>query len=244
MTLRLSLRNVCKTFDSLEAVRDMTLSIEPGEIFALIGPNGSGKTTTVKMIAGLYAPTSGAIEIEGKSIRTSPQEAKRAFGYIPDEPFVYERMSGREFLHLVGVLYDMPKGARDARIAELVPIFPHVPIDDFVDHYSRGNKQKLSILAALLHEPKLLLVDEPIVGLDPESIVRVKSLFSDFASRGGTVFVCTHTLSFAESIADRVGILENGALKETGTLEQLREKLATKKRATLEDVYMAATAAS
>ncbi len=220
------------------AVRDLSLEIASGEIYGLIGPNGSGKTTTVKMITGLYRPSAGGIFIDGIDLARAPEAAKRQIGYIPDEPFVYEKMSGREFLHLVGELYGVPRSVRNQKIEELLCLYPIGEIlDQYVDTYSRGTKQKVAIMASLLHTPRLLIVDEPIVGLDPESAIRTRDLLKRFAAEGGAVLVCTHTLGFAELICHRVGLLGNGRLIRDGSLGALRE-LAGLPEASLEMLYL------
>lgn len=235
----LELSHVSKKFPRIVAVNDVSLDVPAGSVYALIGPNGSGKTTTVKMITGLYRPTSGTIVVDGVDAHLSPESAKARIGYIPDEPFMYERMTGREFLHMVGVLYGMHEQERKAAIDRLLPVFPlDQVIDEFVGQYSRGNKQKISILAALMHRPKLLVVDEPIVGLDPESALMVQQLLRDFTKKGGAVFLCTHTLSFAEKEAQRIGVLHNGRIIREGTMTTLR-KATNLPEGTLEDIYIA-----
>jgi ABC-2 type transport system ATP-binding protein len=205
------------------AVRELTLTVAPGEIYGLIGPNGSGKTTTVKMLTGLYRPTAGRIVVDGIDLAAAPERAKGALGYMPDEPFVYEKLSGREFLHLMGELYGVDRAERAARIERLLGLFPlSGVVDSAVEHYSRGNKQKLAILAALLHQPRVLVADEPIVGLDPESALTTRGIFTSFAEQGGAVLVCTHTLGFAEAVCHRVGLLAAGVLVQEGDLAALR----------------------
>jgi ABC-2 type transport system ATP-binding protein len=240
----LRLESVTKRFGSLTAVRDLSLAVAPGEVYGLIGPNGSGKTTTVKMLTGLYRPTAGRIVIDGTDLAAEPERAKRALGYLPDEPFVYEKLSGREFLHLMGELYGVPRPERGVRIERLLALFPlSAVIDTLVENYSRGNKQKLTILAALLHQPRVLVADEPIVGLDPESAIRTREIFASFAGSGGTVLVCTHTLGFAETVSRRVGLLWNGVLVQEGDLPTLR-KAAGLPDASLEALYLHFTAAA
>lgn len=234
----LSIKNLTKKFAEVTAVDGLSLEIESGKIYALIGPNGSGKTTTVKVVAGLYRPNSGRIEVDGFDSTVESEKTKSLIGYIPDEPFVYEKMTGREFLHFVGTLFGMERKKKESEIEKLLDIFPLRPvIDGFVDNYSRGNKQKLSIIAALLHGPKVLLVDEPIVGLDPESAITAKKTFLDFAHLGGSILVCTHTLSFAESIANKIGLLKEGKLIKEGSLLELKNS-AGKPEATLEELYL------
>ena len=234
----LTIQNLTKKFGEITAVNNLNIEVKEGEIYALIGPNGSGKTTTVKVATGLYNPTEGDVLIGGASIAREPEKAKAQIGYIPDEPFVYERMTGREFLHFVGAIFGMSAAMREEKIKKLLPLFPIEPvIDEFVENYSRGNKQKVSIIAALLHEPKVLIIDEPIVGLDPESAAKAKEIVFDFAKKGGTVFVCTHTLSFVEAVADRIGLLKEGKLIKEGSLNELRQ-IAGKQQAGLEELYL------
>lgn len=220
----LRLDRLSKQFLGRLALDDLSLTVAPGEIYGLIGPNGSGKTTTVKLATGLYRPTSGRVLVEGIDLHREPEHAKRRIGYVPDEPFVYERMSGREFLHLIGELWGVSAAERVARIDELAAVYRIGDLlDDHADNYSRGNRQKLAIIAAFLHAPRVLVIDEPIVGLDPESAVRTRELLLSFARRGGAVLVCTHTLSFAEVVCDRVGLLRDGRLVVEGDLPTLRQ---------------------
>lgn len=236
--LALRLHRLTKRFGPLVAVDDLSIEVRAGEIYGLIGPNGSGKTTTVKMLAGLYRPTGGRIEIAGVDLGREPERAKRALGYVPDEPFVYDKLSGREFLHLVGELYGIPRTERGARIERLLGLFPVTEvIDGYMERYSRGNKQKLVILASLLHEPRVLVIDEPIVGLDPESAIKTRGLLAAFARAGGAVFLSTHTLAFAESVCHRVGLLKAGRLVQEGDLETLR-RAAASPGASLEALYL------
>lgn len=234
----LTLNGVSKDFGDVRAVDDLSISIDAGKIFSLIGPNGSGKTTTLKMIAGLYTPTSGTILVDGIDAQEKPTKVKRLVGYIPDDPVAYDRLTGREFLEFVGELYDIERGERDARINGLLAEYG---IGDLADGYfgkfSRGTKQKISTVAALLHEPSLLLIDEPMVGLDPRSIVVTERLLRDYAAKGGTVFLSTHTLGIAEGLCDSFGILRKGKLVIRGSLAELREK-AGMKRGSLEAVFL------
>lgn len=238
----LHINNLTKKFGGVTAVENLTLEINAGEIFACIGPNGSGKTTTVKMVAGLYLPNEGEIFIGGINLTQNPEDAKRLNGYIPDEPFIYEKMSGLEFLGFVGALYGMTHADVVAQSDKYLPLFSGLEevIDGFVENYSRGNKQKLAVVAAFLHKPKLLLIDEPMVGLDPQSALVVKKLLKEFAQNGGAVFLCTHTLPVAQELAHRIGILEKGRPIALGTLEELREKIE-KPLVSLEEVYLELT---
>jgi ABC-2 type transport system ATP-binding protein len=239
----LRLEHLTKTFGKKVAVDDVTFSIAAGEIFSLIGPNSSGKTTIIKTIAGLLHANSGTLEVAHTDAFLRPLEAKAMIGYIPDEPTVWSGMTGEEFLHFVGALYRMNEGARKAKINDLLPIFHLEDIaHDYFENYSRGNKQKFSILAALLHDPKLLLIDEPIVGLDPESAETAKRLFMKFAKEGGAVLLATHTLSVAEAISGRIGVLKNGKLCAVGTLQELCAEAHIAPDAHLNNVYTSLTA--
>ena len=207
--LPLELKSVTKKFGDTTAVSRLSLQLKPGEIFGLIGPNGSGKTTTMKMICGLYRATRGTIRIAGFDIIESPTKAKWHVGYVPDDPVAYNRLSGREFLAFVGELYDMDRSVRDERIEMLLGKYNLSSLaDGYFGKYSRGTKQKISLIAAMLHEPVVLLIDEPVVGLDPESIKITEELLRDYAKNGGAILISTHTLSVAEAICTRFGILK------------------------------------
>jgi ABC-2 type transport system ATP-binding protein len=226
--LAIKTENLSKKFDQLVAVSRVNLNIQPGEIYALIGPNGAGKTTLIKIIVGLLSADTGCASIFGHDINKESEEAKKFFGYISDNPTAYDYLTGREFLVLTGSLRMMEKQKIIKCINELVHLFP---ISDVIDQpmseYSRGNKQKVAFLAALLAEPKLIIIDEPIVGLDPDSIKIFGKTLKNFAKKGGTVFFATHILSFAQLYADRVGIMAKGRIqleKNIGKEEKL-EKL-------------------
>ena len=234
----LRLDHLTKHFADRGAVDDLCLAIAPGEIYGLIGPNGSGKTTTVKLTTGLYRPTGGRVLVAGIDLQQEPSQAKRLMGYVPDEPFAYERMSGREFLHLVGELWGVAAKARERAIGELGERFQvGDTLDAWVETYSRGNRQKLSLIAALLHAPRLLVIDEPIVGLDPESALRTRQLLQDYAARGVATLLCTHTLAFAQAVCHRVGLLRQGRLVAEGDLGALRVRAGAGPEASLEDLY-------
>ena len=245
----IEIKNVTKKFGPLTAVNKLSLSIPQGTIFGFIGPNGAGKTTTIKMLVGLMKPSQGEIFIDDKDVRLNPEYTKKQLGYVPDDPFVYEKMTGWEYLSFVGEIFGINKKERDERIEKLSKIYPLKKIlDGYMDSYSRGNKQKLVILAAFLHTPKALLVDEPVVGLDPESISITKKLFRNFAKEdGGTIFISTHTLSFAQDICDRIGIIKDGKLLIEGTIDELLKMAglsaetlveAEEKNKTLEELYL------
>jgi ABC-2 type transport system ATP-binding protein len=239
----LFIKDLSKQFGALKAVDDISLEVKDGEIFCIIGPNGAGKTTIIKTTVGLLAPDKGTITVDGKDVVLFPQATKSIIGYIPDDPSVWPGMTGEEFLHFVGTLFGVPEQERMDRVKKLLSIFELEGIEkNYFETYSRGNKQKFSILAALLHKPKLLLVDEPIVGLDPLSVRRVKDIFARLAKEEGvSIFIATHTLSFAQEIADQVGVMDHGRMIARGTVDELRAKAKLHNEATLEDIYLALT---
>jgi len=234
----LELKKTSKQFNRTQAVKEVDLKIEPGKIFSLIGPNGSGKTTIIKLVAGLLRPTSGRIIINGVDMGLEPVRAKSHVGYIPDEPTAWDAVTGEEFLHLVGALYGIPEKERTRQIPDLLDRFGLAGVEkDYFEDYSRGNKQKFTILAALLHSPKLLLIDEPIVGLDPVSAEKAENIFREFAGQGGSVLMVTHTLPVAERVSDRIGLLDQGRLAAAGSLDHLRSQAGLDKTAGLDRVY-------
>jgi ABC-type multidrug transport system ATPase subunit len=234
----LRVEGVTKKFGETTAVNNISLALESGEVYALIGPNGSGKTTLVKTIAGLLRPNQGKITVDGVDVVADPAGAKAALGYIPDEPAAWAGMTGEEFLHFVGAIWSVPEAARKERIKKLLATFHLAGIEKgYFEDYSRGNKQKFTIMAGLLHEPKLLLIDEPIVGLDPESAEIAKRQFREFANRGGAVLIVTHTLNVAQEIADVIGVLKNGTLVASASFAALKKKAKLGARASLGDVY-------
>lgn len=233
----IELINVHKNFNNVRAVDGLSLLVNQGEIYALIGPNGAGKTTTIKMITTLIEPTKGDVLVMGKNVVDYP-EIKSNIGYIPDEPFVYPYLTGREFLEFVGDVHGLNRKEVNERIEVLLKRYRiEDTVDGFFSDYSRGNKQKVAIIAALMHQPKILIVDEPIVGLDVESQRITKELFKEFAINGGAILLCTHTLTVAQSIADKVGILNKGKLVVEGNIKDLRHMIK-KKDADLETIYL------
>jgi len=206
----LEIKDLNKKFGDKKAVNNIDLTINEGEIYGLIGPNGAGKTTTIKMVTGLLLPDKGKIKINNEE---DVVESRKVMAYIPDEPFVYQYLTGREFLNYVGSIYGLEKRDINTKVSKLIiDLGIEEEIDDLFESYSRGTKQKLMIIAALMREPKLLIIDEPIVGLDVTSQKLVKKMFRDFADKGGSVLLCTHTLSVAEEIADKIGILKDGKI--------------------------------
>jgi ABC-2 type transport system ATP-binding protein len=239
----IQIRGLTKKYGDKTAVDNLSLDLPPGEVFAFLGPNGAGKTTTLKILAGLVRPTQGTAHIGGHDIVSDGLAARMLLSYVPDEPYLYEKLTGREFLRMVGDLYGMPRGRAADRIESLADRFELRDfIDDLCESYSHGMKQRVVIAAALLHEPKALVIDEPTVGLDPRSTRTLKDTLSDLAhTRGVTVMMSTHTLSIAEELADRIGILSLGRLVALGTLKELRQ-LQTHRGGTghqrLEDLFL------
>lgn len=223
------------------AVDQLSLEVKRGEILAFLGPNGAGKTTTIKTIVGLLLPTAGEVSVCGVSVAKSPQEASHKIGYVPDQPYLYEKLSGREFLQFTAEMYGLDPELADASIAEQIEAFE---LEEFVDRlaesYSHGMKQRVIFASALVHRPKVLVIDEPMVGLDPKSVRIVKTLLRRQASSGTSVFLSTHTLSVAEEIADRIGIIYRGNLRFLGTLEELRRQVS-QTQSTLEDLFLSLT---
>ena len=236
------IRNLCKRFGEKEAVKDLSLEVAAGEVFTFLGPNGAGKTTTIKILVGLLRPTAGTASVCGHDIIADPLRAKAVLSYVPDQPYLYEKLTGREFLTLVGDLYGMDARKIAARSEELIARFELAEfLDDLTENYSHGMKQRVVLAAALLHDPRVLVVDEPMVGLDPKSVRTVKSAFRQLADAGATVFLTTHTLSLAEQVADRIGIINGGSMVACGTLEELRAR--GRAGAALEDLFLAITGA-
>lgn len=235
----LKINSLVKKYADLTAVNSISLDLEQGSIFGFIGPNGAGKTTTIKCIAGLIAFDSGSIEIERKDIKRFPHETKAKMGYVPDTPFLYDKLTGKEFLFFVARIFGMQKSDIEKRINELASI---LEFSDYMDlkteEYSHGMKQRIVIASAFIHNPALVLIDEPMVGLDPKSARIVKDMFVDFRNKGGAIFVSTHTLSLAEEISDNIGIMNKGNLIYQGGIENLRERLQKKN---LEDLYLEIT---
>jgi len=235
----IEIRNLTRMFGSLKAVDNLSLTIGEGEFFCFLGPNGAGKTTTIKILTGLLRPTSGTIIIAGHDIRTEMVEAKRIIGYIPDHPYVYEKLSGREFMNFVAGMYNLDGSSLGEDIEELMRLFGILEYaDQLIEDYSHGMRQKLIFSSTFLHHPRLVIVDEPWVGLDPKSIRFVKDYLKQKTREGVSIFMSTHTLSIAEEIADHIGIIHRGKLIAHGTVADIKQT----HEANLEDVFLQLTA--
>jgi ABC-2 type transport system ATP-binding protein len=232
---------VTRTYGQKVAVNGLDLRVERGELFAFLGPNGAGKTTTIKMLVGLLRPTSGRIRVCGHDVVDETRQASRQLGYVPDEPYLYDKLSGREFLQFIVDMYGMEKSIGAERMRREIDNFRLADfIDDLTESYSHGMKQRLVFAAALLHDPQVLVLDEPMVGLDPRSARLVKDLLKAKSEQGVTVFMSTHTLGLAEEIASRIGIVDHGRMVCVGTLAELRATLASE-GTSLEQLFLEVT---
>ena len=234
-------RNLVKQYGDKVAVNNVSFDVFGGEVFGFLGPNGAGKTTTIKMIVGLLQPTSGSIKVAGYDIQTQSMLAKASAGYVPDTPNLYAKLTGSELLRFVGDLYSMDRGQVAHRIDELLRMFDLSAVgDETVDSYSHGMQQKASLAAALMHDPKVLVLDEPTVGLDPKSARLIKDILRQLADRGAAVMLSTHILEIAERMCDRIGIINTGQLIAVGTMDALRT-LDKTGQASLEDIFLGLT---
>lgn len=240
-TPMLQLEDVKKSYGGFHAVKGLSLSVKRGEIFGFLGPNGAGKTTTIRMVAGVLRPSSGRVVVGGDDLLASPEKAKSRVGYIPDRPYLYDKLSGGEFLRFVAGLWGREGDAVEQRADRLLELFHLTPWkDELIESYSHGMRQKILISSALIHQPELIVVDEPMVGLDPRSARLLKDLFRTFAGHGGTVFLSTHTLEVAEALCDRIAIINQGQIIAFGTMEELRAQ-SESGGADLEDIFLKVT---
>jgi len=237
----IKITGLTKRYGEQIAVDNLNLEINSGELFGFLGPNGAGKTTTIKMLTGVLKPTAGEIEIEGINIQKRPEDAKRLVGYVPDDPYLYDRLTAREHLRFVGGLYNLSADEINARSGILFDTFRmNGWVDRRCEEFSHGMRQKLVFSSAFLHQPRVLVVDEPMVGLDPQSTRLVKDMMRQYALQGNTVFVSTHVLSIAEELCDRIGIINKGKLIEVGTFDELKAK-AAKSDVNLETLFLELT---
>ena len=236
----IGIHGVTKDYGRKTAVNDLTLDIAQGELFAFLGPNGAGKTTTIKMIAGLLRPTRGEITVCGFDVQRDYIEAKRRMAYVPDQPYLYDKLSGFEFLEFIGEMYGLERDERRREIDRLSELFDmNGYLDLLTESYSHGMKQRVVLAGTLLHKPKVMVVDEPLVGLDPHTSRLVKNIFRDQARAGTTIFMSTHVISIAEDVADRVGIILEGRVAALGTVAELRRHANHDGK--LEDVFFKIT---
>jgi ABC-2 type transport system ATP-binding protein len=235
------LEELTKTYGKFVAVDSIDLHVPRGQLFGFLGPNGAGKTTTLRMIAGILRPTHGRIWLGGDDLIADPMTAKARLGFIPDRPFVYEKLTGAEFLRFVAGLYGDDGAAVERRVDELFELFElSVWKNELVESYSHGMRQKLIISSALIHRPECIVVDEPMVGLDPKGARLLKDIFRAFVEKGGTVLMSTHTLEVAQAMCDRIAIIQEGRIVARGTIDELRKQTAAGD-ASLEELFLRLT---
>jgi ABC-2 type transport system ATP-binding protein len=238
----IEISHLTKDFGRVKAVNELSLTVGKGEFFGFLGPNGAGKTTTIKILAGLLRPDSGSVRLGGYSLDRDSTAARRICAYIPDKPFIYEKLTGREFLRFIGHLWEMDGGRMERKIESVMDMFSMKEwLDDLIEGYSHGMKQKTVMAQALLHDPKIIIVDEPMVGLDPRSIKLVGEIFTDLARNGTTIFMSTHTLAHAEEMCDRIGIIHRGSLVAAGSIDELMTVAHARGRE-LEEIFFTLTA--
>ncbi len=237
----LRLEGLVKRYGNFTAVGGIDLSVLRGQIFGFLGPNGAGKTTTIRMVAGILKPTEGRIVVAGNDVEEAPLEAKARVGYIPDRPYLYEKLSGGEFLRFVAGLWGKNGDATEARADRLLELFQLTQWkDELIESYSHGMRQKLLISSALVHQPDLIVVDEPMVGLDPRSARLLKDLLREFVGQGGAVLLSTHTLEVAEALCDEIAIVQDGKIIARGTMDELRSQ-SDAGEADLEEIFLKVT---
>ncbi len=237
----ISIKNVSKSYakGTVKAVDDISLEVKEGEIFGFIGPNGAGKTTTIKMITGILKPDTGSIAIAGHDIQKEPVQAKQCIGFVPDAHELYDRLTGMEYLKFIADVYGVEEAKRKENIEKYAAMFNlEKALDELIKTYSHGMKQKVTLIGALLHEPTLWILDEPMTGLDPKASFALKEEMKRHCAKGNTVFFSTHVLEVAERVCDRIGIIDNGKLIAVGTIEELRHGT---KDATLENIFFKLT---
>jgi ABC-2 type transport system ATP-binding protein len=237
----IELRALTKLYGTFKAVDEIDLHVPKGQLFGFLGPNGAGKTTTLRMIAGILRPTSGTVRIGGIDIAADPIGAKAKLGFIPDRPFIYEKLTGAEFLRFVAGLYGQDGAKVEHRARELMALFDLEEWgDELVESYSHGMRQKLIISSAFVHRPDVIVVDEPMVGLDPKAAKILKDLFREYVHRGHTIMMSTHTLEVAETLCDRIAIIQAGKIRASGTMDELRANAAAGTKG-LEEIFLRLT---
>jgi ABC-2 type transport system ATP-binding protein len=241
----IELRELTKRYGETVAVDCLTLSIPGGSIFGFLGPNGAGKTTTIRMMMGLLQPSAGRVALGGFDLHAEPLRAKALCGFVPDRPHVYEKLTGAEFLDFAADLYQVDAAAKSTRRERLLDVFDLAEWrDELAESYSHGMKQRLVMASALMHAPRILIVDEPTVGMDPRGARLLKRIFRDLAADGATVFMSTHSLEVAEELCDQIGIIQRGRLVALGTVDELHEQAGRHDGATLESVFLRLTGAA
>lgn len=236
----LEIKNLTKKFGDKVAVNDIDLSVKSGEIYGFLGPNGAGKTTTIKMIVGMLMPDGGSISVDGIDAINDDVEAKRHIAYVPDSPEIYDIMTGRQYLNFIADVFELSDEERNKQIDRYAEVFEmQNNLDVMIAGYSHGMKQKIVIMGALIHSPKLLILDEPMVGLDAKSSFRLKEIMRALADEGRTVFFSTHVMEVAENICDRIGIINRGKVIAVGTLDEI--KAAAKDTGSLEKIFLELT---
>lgn len=237
----IKLTGLTKSYGKQEAVHSIDLSVNKGELFGFLGPNGAGKTTTIKMMTGLLEPTKGTVEIGESDIWKDPITAKKMIAYVPDQPNLYPKLSGWDYLHFIASVFQLEKAEYIQKAKELLHIFNLTDrADDLIESYSHGMKQKVAICGALVHNPDVLFLDEPTVGLDPKSARNLKKLLRELCDQGMTVFITTHILEIAEQLCDRIGIILDGSIIALGSMEELRKQEGSADRS-LEDIFLELT---
>jgi ABC-2 type transport system ATP-binding protein len=236
-----------KQYGELVAVHDLDLEIAPGEVFGFLGPNGAGKTTTIRMMVGLLEPSGGEVRLGGRDLAREPEAAKALLGYVPDPPFLYDKLTAKEFLRFIGGLYRLEHDDIADRSVDLLEEFGLADRgEELVETYSHGMKQRLALAAALMHRPRILILDEPMVGMDPHGTLALRKLLGGLAASGVTIFLSTHSLPVAEELCDRIGILDRGRLVAQGTLTELRHRASelpelVSNEGSLESVFLSLT---
>jgi len=237
----IEIRGLTKRYDRVEALKGIDIDVAPGELFGFLGPNGAGKTTTMQILAGLLTPTAGSVKIAGIDLATDPRGVKQRIGYLPDRPYIYEKLTGRELLRLFADLWGVPAQQARTRAGDMLDLFglTHQG-DELTEGYSHGMKQRICLAATLMHDPDLLIIDEPMVGLDPQGARLFKDLMRQRCAAGKTVLMSTHTLQVAAETCDRVGIIHRGEIAGVGTVAELRSRY-TREGADLEEIFLTMT---
>ena len=238
----IEIQNLCKSYNkgTVKAVDSLNLTVRPGEIFGFLGPNGAGKTTTIKMMVGLLKPDSGSVKINGFDIQNDPLRVKESISFVPDNPEVYDKLTGIEYLNFLGDVYGVPGQVRKEKISRFLELFElKGAVNDLIQSYSHGMRQKLVLIGAILHEPQVFILDEPMVGLDPKSANNLKKYMREHCDNGKTVFFSTHVLEVAERLCDRIGIINQGRLITCGTMEELKGQSQNKE--SLENIFLELT---